>query len=52
MTPEWKKAATALKGVIKVGAVDADAHRELGSRFGVKGGTQFSSRHDPCSCEL
>ena len=37
LTPEWKKAAAALKGIAKVGAVDADAHRELGSKFGVSG---------------
>lgn len=37
LVPEYKKAATALKGIVKVGSVDADAHRELGGRFGVKG---------------
>ncbi|RWS13471.1 Protein disulfide-isomerase A6-like protein [Dinothrombium tinctorium] len=34
---EYSKAATALKGAIKVGAVDADQHKALGSRYGVKG---------------
>ena len=37
LVPEYKKAANALKGVVKVGAVDADAHNALGSRFGVRG---------------
>ncbi|CAG2107549.1 unnamed protein product [Medioppia subpectinata] len=37
LVPEYTKAANALKGVVKVGAVDADAHNSLGSRFGVKG---------------
>ncbi|KAI2811420.1 Protein disulfide-isomerase A6 [Blomia tropicalis] len=37
LVPEYKKAASALKGVVKVGAVDADAHRDLGGRFGVRG---------------
>lgn len=37
LVPEYRKAAAALKGVVKLGAVDADAHRELGARFGVKG---------------
>ncbi|XP_071776349.1 protein disulfide-isomerase A6 [Centroberyx gerrardi] len=37
LAPEWKKAATALKGVVKVGAVDADQHRSLGSQYNVKG---------------
>ncbi|KAK7091295.1 protein disulfide-isomerase A6 homolog [Littorina saxatilis] len=37
LTPEWKKAASALKGIVKVGAVDADAHGGLGSQYGVKG---------------
>ena len=37
MTPEWKRAASALKGIVKVGAVDADAHKSLGQQFGVSG---------------
>lgn len=37
LVPEYTKAANALKGVVKVGAVDADAHKELGGRFGVRG---------------
>jgi len=34
---EFNKAAEALKGVIKVGAVDASEHQSLGSRFNVQG---------------
>ncbi|XP_062520299.1 protein disulfide-isomerase A6 homolog [Corticium candelabrum] len=37
LAPEWKKAATALKGIVKVGAVDADQHQSLGGRYGVRG---------------
>jgi protein disulfide-isomerase A6 len=37
LVSEYSKAATALKGIVKVGAVDADAHNSLGSRFGVRG---------------
>ncbi|MGH0166501.1 UNVERIFIED_CONTAM: hypothetical protein FKN15_000331, partial [Acipenser sinensis] len=37
LTPHWKKAATALKGVVKVGAVDADQHKSLGSQYGIRG---------------
>ncbi|XP_069107167.1 protein disulfide-isomerase A6 homolog isoform X2 [Argopecten irradians] len=37
LAPEWKKAAKALKGVVKVAAVDADAHGQLGQRYGVQG---------------
>lgn len=37
LTPEWKKAATALKGVVKVGAVNADEHRSLGGQYGIQG---------------
>ncbi len=37
MTPEWKRAATALKGIVKIGAVDADAHKSLGGQYGVQG---------------
>lgn len=33
-----KKAATALKGVVGVGAVDADAHKDLAKRFEVRVG--------------
>jgi hypothetical protein len=31
-----KKAAKALKGIVHVAAVDADAHRELGTKYGVQ----------------
>ncbi|XP_053206359.1 protein disulfide-isomerase A6 homolog [Panonychus citri] len=34
---EYQKAADALKGIVKVGAVDADAHGSLGSKFGIRG---------------
>ncbi|XP_062858359.1 protein disulfide-isomerase A6 [Trichomycterus rosablanca] len=37
LEPEWKKAATALKGIVKVGAVDADQHNTLGGQYGVRG---------------
>jgi protein disulfide-isomerase A6 len=37
LTPEWKRAATALKGIVKVGAVDADNHKSLGQQYGISG---------------
>ncbi|KAG8445647.1 hypothetical protein GDO86_010433 [Hymenochirus boettgeri] len=37
LVPDWKKAATALKGVVKLGAVDADKHQSLGGQYGVRG---------------
>ncbi|KAM9355185.1 protein disulfide-isomerase A6 [Pholidichthys leucotaenia] len=37
LAPEWKKAASALKGIVKVGAVDADQHQSLGGQYGVRG---------------
>nr|QMV80799.1 protein disulfide isomerase 8 [Clitoria ternatea] len=37
LTPEYNKAATALKGVVKVGAVNADDHKSLGGQYGVRG---------------
>ncbi|XP_012219371.1 protein disulfide-isomerase A6 homolog [Linepithema humile] len=37
LTPEYDKAATALKGVVKVGAVNADEHKSLGSKYGISG---------------
>jgi len=37
LTPAWKQAAEELDGVVNIGAVDADQHKSLGSKFGVKG---------------
>jgi protein disulfide-isomerase A6 len=37
LVPEYKKAATALKGIAKIGAVDATQHQSLASQFGVRG---------------
>jgi len=37
LAPEWKKAATALKGIVKVGAVDMDVHGSVGSPYNVRG---------------
>lgn len=37
LTPEYKKAAKSLKGIIKLGAADVDQHKELGGRFGIQG---------------
>ncbi|KAK2588722.1 hypothetical protein KPH14_001612 [Odynerus spinipes] len=34
---EYDKAATALKGIVKFGAINADEHKSLGSRYGVRG---------------
>eukprot|EP00049_Salpingoeca_infusionum_P017723 m.354122 g.354122 ORF g.354122 m.354122 type:complete len:443 (+) comp16922_c0_seq1:176-1504(+) len=37
LAPEWAKAATALKGVVKVGAVDMTQYQELGGPYNVRG---------------
>lgn len=37
LTPEYNKAATALKGIVKFGAVNADEHMNIGSKYGIKG---------------
>eukprot|EP00164_Ancoracysta_twista_P002767 GFYU01003683.1.p1 GENE.GFYU01003683.1~~GFYU01003683.1.p1 ORF type:complete len:565 (-),score=211.16 GFYU01003683.1:121-1815(-) len=37
LTPEWKKAATALKGIVKMGAVDATVHSSYAQKYGVQG---------------
>lgn len=37
LKPEYEKVAKALKGIVKVGAVDADQYKSLGSQFGIQG---------------
>ena len=37
LAPEWKKAAKALQGVVKVGAVDMDQHPSVGGPYNVRG---------------
>lgn len=37
MAPEWAKAAKALKGIVKVGAVNMDEHQSVGSPYGIQG---------------
>ncbi|XP_046427345.1 protein disulfide-isomerase A6 homolog isoform X1 [Neodiprion fabricii] len=37
LVPEYGKAATALKGVVKVGGVNADEHKSLAGKYGVRG---------------
>jgi len=37
LAPEWAKAANALAGVVKVGAVNMDDHAAVGQPYGIKG---------------
>ncbi|KAK4363247.1 hypothetical protein RND71_018488 [Anisodus tanguticus] len=37
LTPIWEKAATILKGVATVAALDADAHKSLAQEYGIRG---------------
>lgn len=37
LVPEYKKLASALKGVVKVGAVNADDHKSLAAQYSVQG---------------
>eukprot|EP00803_Ostreobium_quekettii_P001149 evm.model.scf_354.2 EVM.evm.TU.scf_354.2 scf_354:3633-5375(-) len=37
LKPAWEDVAKGLKGIVGVGAVDADSHKELAGRHGVKG---------------
>ncbi|MQM10347.1 hypothetical protein Taro_043242, partial [Colocasia esculenta] len=37
LTPTWEKAATVLKGVARVAALDADSHKALAQEYGIKG---------------
>ena len=36
-SPEYEKAAKALKGIFKIGAIDADKERAIGGKYGIKG---------------
>eukprot|EP00271_Cylindrocystis_brebissonii_P012862 TRINITY_DN3237_c0_g1_i2.p1 TRINITY_DN3237_c0_g1~~TRINITY_DN3237_c0_g1_i2.p1 ORF type:complete len:433 (+),score=88.82 TRINITY_DN3237_c0_g1_i2:402-1700(+) len=37
LKPEYTKAATASKGIVRFGAVNADEHKSFGSEYGIKG---------------
>jgi protein disulfide-isomerase A6 len=37
LAPHYKKAATALKGVVKVGAVDCDQYKDIAAKYSVQG---------------
>ncbi|KAK9133181.1 hypothetical protein Scep_012709 [Stephania cephalantha] len=37
LTPVWEKAATVLKGVATIAALDADAHKSLAQEYGIRG---------------
>jgi len=37
LAPHWKKAALKMRGMVKFGAVDATAHKQLASKYVVKG---------------
>ena len=36
LKPHWEKAATELKGKVKLGAVDATIHRSFAQQYGVQ----------------
>lgn len=38
LKPAWEQTASALKGIVAVGAIDADAHRGMGSEYRVQVG--------------
>nr|GEW67537.1 protein disulfide isomerase-like 2-3 [Tanacetum cinerariifolium] len=37
LTPTWERAATILKGVATVAAIDADAHKAIAQEYGIQG---------------
>lgn len=37
LEPEWAKAATALKGVAKIAALDATVHQAAAAKYNVRG---------------
>ena len=36
-SPEYEKAAKALKGIFKIGAIDADKEKEISGKYGIRG---------------
>ena len=36
-SPEYEKAAKALKGIFKIGAIDADKERSIGGKYNIQG---------------
>ena len=36
-SPEYEKAARALKGIFKIGAIDADKEKEISAKYGIRG---------------
>lgn len=36
LTPEWEKAAKGARGIVNIAAIDADAHKELASEYGIQ----------------
>lgn len=37
LAPEYEKLAKAAEGVIKVGAIDLDKHKQFGGNYGIRG---------------
>ncbi|GFR51819.1 hypothetical protein Agub_g14281 [Astrephomene gubernaculifera] len=37
LKPAWEQAAKALKGIVAVGAIDTDAHKEVGGEYRIQG---------------
>jgi protein disulfide-isomerase A6 len=37
LTPEWEKAAKALKGIVRVAAIDMDKYQAAGQPYGIRG---------------
>lgn len=37
LAPEWKRVANALKGFVKVGAIDVDTHKSFGQEYSISG---------------
>ncbi|KAI7837719.1 hypothetical protein COHA_008441 [Chlorella ohadii] len=52
LKPEWTRAAQALKGILPVAAVDADAHRDLGQEFGIRGFPTIKFLHTDASGKI
>ena len=52
LAPEWEKAATNLKGIVKIGAINCDEeeNKPLAGKYGIQGACPLHSFDCSCNC--